>query len=108
MPPKPKDDTVATRVPLQALAAVGIENTPSSRSWSGCGVAQFASGGTSAWCTASAALTRPAIPAADIVCPMFAFAEPSGTPCPRPASAARSAESSVLSPTEVPVPWAST
>jgi LDH2 family malate/lactate/ureidoglycolate dehydrogenase len=110
VPPKPNDDTVATRGPADAhgIGAVGTAKNSGAEAMSGWGADQLASGGMVFLCTASTAFISPAMPAADMVCPTFAFAEPIHTGLPRPASCAFSAPSSVRSPTVVPVPWVST
>ena len=64
-------------------------------------------GGITCACTAMAALITPAIPAAALVCPIFAFTLETTAAVEAPRRALASARSSVASPTAVPVPWPS-
>ena len=75
------------------------------------GAFTFTVGGSALWCRARTALTRPAAPAAALVCPICPLTEPMavcrGRAPPR-SYTARSASTSAASPATVPVPWAST
>lgn len=67
-------------------------------------------GGSSLWCRASASLIMPAAPAAALVCPICDLTLPTAAYCfssPLSDTTADSADSSVASPTAVPVPCAS-
>jgi len=107
MPPKPNALTPARRgaAPDSHGRTVRIGSNLVSAS-SGCGSSQCSVGGSSPWWTASAALIRPATPAAGIVWPIIDFTEPIPTGGPSPNTCA-SVRSSASSPVGVPVPCAS-
>src|SRR5207253_6231184 len=118
VPPKPNELTAARRgCPSrvsQAVADRGRKNGPSPSPSFGFSSVTEGCGGRVRWWSASEALISPAIPAADMVWPMFALTDPSAVcapsrgvqPCSRNSSA--SAPTSTTSPTVVAVPCAST
>ncbi len=108
----PKALTAACRPPRsgQGRREVGRVMAVPSRSISGLRVPKFTSGGTSRRRRHSTAFTRAITPAADSGWPRLALTEPtlsSAPPLRRP-SAAAIASISMVSPSEVPVPCAST
>ena len=73
----------------------------------GCGSSQCRVGSRTPWCTARAALTSPAIPAAGIVCPIIDFTEPSTAQRRAGPNTSARVASSAASPAGVAVPCAS-
>ena len=76
----------------------------------GLSVSKCRLGGSSACLSASATLSRPAIPEASVVCPTFDLIEPTphgGMDGERACIRAASAFSSIGSPSWVPAPWVS-
>ncbi|CAM4176439.1 hypothetical protein COSO111634_34430 [Corallococcus soli] len=80
VPPMPNELTAARRGPWvrsHGRSVVFTKKGLRAKSISGLGCSKWRLGGTSAWCSASAALMRPAMPAAVSRCPMFVFTDPS-------------------------------
>ena len=114
MPPKPKESTPARRgAPsgaIQGMASVLTNSRVRSMPSSGL-TASHSVGGSTRWCSDRAVLIRPAMPAAGMQWLIIDFTEPMAMlPC-APSSRAPntffSAAISVLSPSGMPVPWAS-
>ncbi len=113
VPLMPNEDTAARRgrpVSGQATGSVTSSTAPAVQSTCGVGSSTCRVGGTTPCWRASTILMTPAMPAADWVCPMLDFTEPSssgrssGRSWPYVAS---SACASIGSPSVVPVPCAS-
>lgn len=114
MPPKPNELIPARRglcgLAIQGLLAVltysGVAPMPSA------GLTMpHRVGGSTLWCRARLVLIRPAMPAAGMQWLIIDFTEPMATLPSRPwrsPSTLRKAAISVLSPSGIPVPWAST
>ena len=95
----------------QSSSVVGTRSGMAAQSTSGLGFLKCRCGGTCLCCSAVMAFNSPTIPAAASRWPKLVLHEPTsnGRPASRPApSAAASACSSIGSPSEVPVPCAST
>ena len=108
MPPKPNALTPARRgrSPHGAAASITRKRVVAS---SARGCSQCSDGGWTSWCNASAALIKPATPAAGMAWPIIDFTEPSpgAGPLAGPPKNCASAASSTASPVGVAVPWAS-
>ncbi len=114
VPPNPKALTPALRMPSpldpgfsQARSSVFTRKGDVEKSMAGLGARKLTLGGIWRWCSASAALSTPAAPAAPFKCPMLDFTDPSGIEpagSPEPWKAARSVSTSTTSPTLVEVP----
>ncbi len=114
MPPKPNELTAARRGVPSARRAQGRVRlfTYSGESPKPCGfgAVTLMVGGSTFSCNARASLIRPAAPAAALVCPICDLMLPiaaDDVPAPEDCRKPESAESSVRSPTAVPVPCAS-
>ena len=109
MPPKPKALTPRPRGTGRrshgSARSIGRNRVASS---AGLGSSQCRVGGSTPWCTASAALIRPAMPAAGMVWPIIDFTEPMTASCPCAApNTSATVVSSAASPAGVAVPCAS-
>ncbi len=112
MPLNPKLLTAATRRRAGHRSAwAGNRNGLPTKSISGLGVRNHGAGGSVACSSASTTLSRLAMPAAIVVCPMEPFTEPSTHRPARRGSRPNTwcnALTSIGSPNVVPVPCAST
>ncbi len=112
VPVNPKELTPARRgrsVSGHVSHVVGTVTASDAHGMYGFGVWKWSDAGISPRSSASTVLMRPAIPAAASRWPMLVFTDPieSGRARPSPSTAA-SASTSIGSPSEVPVPCAST
>ena len=111
VPPMPKLLTPPRTTPPGNGVGSSASRRPLSASRS-CGLGASAKrlGGRTPWCRLSAALTRPAMPAAPSVWPMLPLIDPIAHGASRPERrpcTSPSALTSIMSPSTVPVPWAS-
>ena len=112
VPPMPKLLTPARTTPAAQRRAARRPAAGRGRraAAAGCGSSANRLGGRMPWCRLSAALIRPAMPAAPSMWPMLPLIEPIAHGASRPATpcTSPSALTSIMSPSTVPVPWAST
>ncbi len=115
VPPKPIAEAAARRTGrsgsrIHGRVRVLTYSGPPVKSIALLGCSTLIVGGSVRWCRASASFIRLAVPAAPLVWPICDFTLPTAAKCRSPLasdSASVSAESSVLSPTAVPVACAS-